>query len=57
MRELAGAKRLTQTVIDAVRDGESAESVSARTGQSLDSVDRLMRSPLVVALARLGGTH
>ena len=57
MRELAGAKRLTQTVIDAVRDGESAESVSVRTGQSLDSVDRLMRSPLVVALARLGGTH
>ena len=57
MRELAHAKRLTQTVIDAVRDGEAPESVAARLCHPLDSIERLMTSPLVIALARLGGTH
>jgi len=57
VRELAGTKRLTQAVIDAVRHGEAPESVARRMRHPLDSVTRLMQSPLVVALARLGGTH
>ena len=57
MRELAETRHLTRAVIAAVRRGEVPESVAARLHHPLDSIERLMRSPLVVALAHLGGSH